>query len=393
MAKTVTCSVVYTATWKEIVVFRPALGSATLTVTDTDGAPLAGAKFELHRVTASGKDTVLDTYKTDKNGVIAVYANPKENTGLSPNSSYYWKQVAAPLGYKVAPQKLPFAARYGSTAKLTLVNERSGEATANSPYDFSENFEGYEAPLALISKKNSVLIGRGDTGLRVDSLSVEPKIFSISIVDDFPLMQDASGGNCLKMDRRNYKGTGDRDCFFSVHPAWSSGAYGAYDNSFSLAYDVCFDEFAATKSSLIQWDVAALRLQNSGFKVFTWSFLKDKGSDARDDIKVCRYGTPPDAADPVTTLKIGEKYSIVVSVDVVWQKITLTINGTLVDSYDFSEYVEFTRANNKSNEGTDKDYINADFECRNTLTVGWSGRGTDYTGTAYIDNIVFRQIP
>lgn len=393
VTKIVTCDVVYTARWREISVFRPALGSAMLTVTDPNGAPVAGAKFELHRVTSSGKDTVLSTHRTDKDGMILLYANPKNNTGLSPNSSYYWKQVTAPLGYRIAEKKLSFSVRYGFTVKLKLVNEKSGDETAKTPYDFSENFEGYEAPLPIIRKKNSVLIGRGDTGLRVDSLSVEPKIFSISIVNDFPLMQDASGSNCLKMDRRNYKGTGDRDCFFSVHPAWSSDAYGAYDNSFSLAYDVCFNEFAATKSSLIQWDVAALRLQNSDFKVFTWSFLKDKGSAAGDDIKVCRYGTPADAANPVTTLKIGEKYSILVSFDVVWQKFTLTINGTLVDSYDFSEYVDFTRANNKSKEGTDKDYINADFDSRNTMTAGWSGRGTDYTGTAYIDNIVFRQIP
>lgn len=125
VAKTVTGDVTYTAVWKEIVIFRPALGSAMLTVTDTDGAPLAGAKFELHRVASNGTDTVLGTFTTGKNGRITLYANPKANTGLSPNSSYYWKQIEAPTGYKIAGENLPFAARYGSTAKLTLVNEKN----------------------------------------------------------------------------------------------------------------------------------------------------------------------------------------------------------------------------------------------------------------------------
>ena len=123
--KTVTHDAVYTAVWKEIVVFRPALGSARLTVTDEDGNPVAGAKFELHRVASSGADTVLDTFTTDRNGLIKLYANPKVNTGLSPNSSYYWKQIEAPDGYRIARENLSFAARYGSTAKLTVVNGRN----------------------------------------------------------------------------------------------------------------------------------------------------------------------------------------------------------------------------------------------------------------------------
>ena len=79
----------------------------------------------MHRVASNGTDTVVDTFTTDRNGAIKLYANPKANTGLSPNSGYYWKQIEAPNGYKIAEENLSFAARYGSTAKLTLVNEKN----------------------------------------------------------------------------------------------------------------------------------------------------------------------------------------------------------------------------------------------------------------------------
>ena len=160
------------------------------------GEALQGATYGLYR---DGTDELIDRYTTDDSGAFSI-----PNDKLQ-GEKFYLKEIAAPAGYTVNPEKIPLTLKNGSIA---LTSKTGSKATENNGNSTKEHDLGDNGVFAV----GGGMLTMPDPDNPGQSITVDPAGLDLQII--LPEVNGQKGTlKSLTVTRTAGKGTADTQTF------------------------------------------------------------------------------------------------------------------------------------------------------------------------------------